>query len=100
MERKRRAIVAVVGTSVAWVLLLIFFGLAAALVWLLLALGWAVVILATGGGFVECEAASIDCGTLAEFAVRTSPLVPIGFAVASALIVVSAFFAYRRFTRD
>jgi hypothetical protein len=96
----RRAIVAVVGTSVAWVILLIFFGLAAALVWLLLSVGWAVVILATGGGFKECEAANIDCGTLAEFTVRTSPLVPIGFAVASALIVGSAFFVYRRFTRD
>lgn len=100
MERMRRAIVAVVGTSVAWAILLIFFGLVAALVWFLLYIGWAVVILATGGGFKECEAADIDCGTLAEFTARTSPLVPIGFAVASSLIVVSAFFVYRRFTRD
>ena len=97
----RRAIVAVVGTSVAWAILLIFFGLAAALVWLLLyvVVWWFVIIPGTGGGVYECQAARIDCGTLAEFTLRTSPLLEIAFAVASVLIVLSIF-AYRRFTRD
>ena len=101
MERMRRAIVAVVGTRVAWAILLIFFGLAAAVVWLLLYLlvWWAVIIPATGGSVLDCEAANIDCGALADFTLRTSPLLEIAFAVASVLIVLSIF-AYRRFTRD
>ena len=53
------------------------FLLATVAVFFVLVLGWLGLIVATGGSFTECDRG--DCGSLGEFSVNTSPLMPLVF---------------------
>ena len=67
---------------------LVAFLLVTVAVFVVLVFGWLGLIVATGGSFTECDRG--DCGSLGEFSVNTSPLMPLVF-IAIALGAAWAF---------